>query len=138
LARGYNDGYLSLPLRQLKEPHVGRPSAAKIPRQNRTCRSLRNRRPLCGAALGDLKPGGFEVSALEDVADRAINYTNSVLNKMPSYREPAIAGLRKLRGALAAQTPEDPAIAKLDAYLESLDRSPSPGESSLTRRERLL
>jgi hypothetical protein len=57
---------------------------------------------------------------------------------MPSYREPALAGLRKLRAALAAQTPDDPAVAKLDAYLESLDGGRSRDESSLTRWERLL
>jgi len=67
-----------------------------------------------------------QVSALDDIVDRAIDYTNRILNTMPSYRQAAIAGLRKLRAALVEKTPDDPAIARLDAYLESLD---PPGDS---------
>lgn len=60
------------------------------------------------------------MSALDEIVDRAIEYTNKILNTMPSYRAAAIEGLRKLRAALAQKTPDDPAIARLDAYLESL------------------
>ena len=67
------------------------------------------------------------MSALEDIVNRAIEYTNKILSTMPSYLQPAIEGLRKLRGALAEKTPDDPAIAKLDAYLESLT---PPGDSA--------
>lgn len=76
---------------------------------------------------------GVDVSALADIVDRAIIYTNAVLDRMPSYRQTAIAGLRKLRAALAERTPDDPALARLDAYLESLDGGPAPDESTLTR-----
>jgi len=66
------------------------------------------------------------VSALDDIVDRAIEYTNKILSTMPSYRPSAIEGLRKLRRALAEKTPDDPAIARLDAYLESLGPSADP------------
>jgi hypothetical protein len=75
---------------------------------------------------------------LEDIVQRAINYTNGVLDRMPSYREAAVAGLRKLRAALAANSPDDPALAELDAYLESLEGGTTPGDSALTRPSRLL
>ncbi len=63
------------------------------------------------------------MSALEDIVDRAIGYTNKILSTMPSYRQAAIAGLRKLRAALAEKSPDDPALARLDEYLESLNAS---------------
>ena len=66
------------------------------------------------------------MNALEEIVDRAIEYTDKILNTMPSYRQAAIVGLRKLRVALAEKAPDDPAIARLDAYLQSL--SP-PGDS---------
>lgn len=78
------------------------------------------------------------MSALENIVDRAINYTNSILNRMPSYRGAAIAGLRKLHEALVANTPDDPALVRLAAYLESLDDKAPQSESALTPSERLL
>ena len=61
------------------------------------------------------------MNALDEIVDRAIEYTNLILRKMPSYKDAAIAGLRKLRDSLSEKSPHDPAIAKLDAYLDSLD-----------------
>ena len=61
------------------------------------------------------------MSALDEIVDRAIEYTNLILRRMPSYRATAIDGLRKLRESLVAKAPDDPAIGKLDAYLETLD-----------------
>jgi len=95
-------------------------------RQNGTRLSLRNRNLYCALEPGELEPGGVNVSALEDIVDRAIEYTNKILNTMPSYRSSAIEGLRKLRIALADKTPDDPAIARLDAYLESLGSDGDP------------
>ncbi len=66
------------------------------------------------------------MSALEDIVDRAIEYTNKILNTMPTYRQSAIEGLRRLRTALAEKSPHDPAITRLDAYLESLGSGGDP------------
>ena len=73
------------------------------------------------------------MGALDEIVDRAIIYTNDMLGRMPGYRAAAIAGLRKLRDALAAKTPDDPAIAKLDAYLAGLDGGAGADDSGLTR-----
>ena len=67
-----------------------------------------------------VETGGGRLSALNEIADRAIEYTNRILQTMPSYRAPAIAGLQGLREALAEKYPDDPAIQKLDAYLNAL------------------
>jgi hypothetical protein len=66
------------------------------------------------------------LSALEAIVDRAIEYTNQILHTMPSYGKTAIAGLRALRDDLARQTPDDPAIGKLDAYLDGLGGDEAP------------
>ena len=65
------------------------------------------------------------MSALDDVVDRAIAYTEKMLHTAPSYAPTAVESLRKLRETLARQAPGDPAIERLDAYIESLTgRSP--------------
>jgi hypothetical protein len=66
------------------------------------------------------------LTALNDLVDRAIDYTNKILRVAPSYRSPALDGLRKLRDNLANHAPDDPAIRKLDAYLDRLS-SPASG-----------
>ena len=102
-------------------------------RQNGTRRRLRNRSRYCRLALDDLEQGEVCVNTLEGIADRAIEFTNKVLHTLPSYRPAAIDGLRKLRSALEERSPGDPAIAKLDTYLESLRPSGDPVcDSSLT------
>ena len=73
------------------------------------------------------------MDTLDDIVSRAINYTNGVLIRMPTYRGAAIAGLFKLRAALARNAPDNPALARLDAYLESLDDKATQDESALTR-----
>ena len=60
------------------------------------------------------------MSALDDIVDRAIDYTDRILQAAPSYRKAAVAGLRKLRAGLAAKSPGDPALQRLDDYLDSL------------------
>jgi hypothetical protein len=62
------------------------------------------------------------VSALDEIVDRAIDYANRVLHTMPSYENAAAAGLRELRDNLARKWPDDPAVARLEAYLGSLIR----------------
>jgi hypothetical protein len=66
------------------------------------------------------------VSALEDIVDRAIDYTNRILRSAPSYKDAAITGLHNLRDALAQPLPDHPAIHKLDAYLDSLNGGAAP------------
>jgi hypothetical protein len=63
------------------------------------------------------------VNTLDEIVDRAIEYTNLILRRMPSYRDTAVDGLRKLRESLAAKAPDDPALDKLDAYLAAIDDS---------------
>ncbi len=64
--------------------------------------------------------GRDTLSALEEIVDRAIDYTDRILGAMPTYRGAAIEGLRKLRDNLSQRAPDDPAIGKLDAYLANL------------------
>ncbi len=65
---------------------------------------------------------------LDEIVDRAIEYTNLILQKMPSYKDTAVSGLRTLRHSLAARSPADPAVRKLDDYLDTF-RRPAPEES---------
>jgi hypothetical protein len=67
--------------------------------------------------------GHIQVSALESIVDRAIGYTTKIVSTMPVYRQAAIAGLRKLCASLAEKDSDDPAVARLKAYLESLRAS---------------
>ena len=61
------------------------------------------------------------VSQLPDIVDRAIEYTSQALRALPPYREATVESLRRLRDALACRAPDDPAIARLDAFLDSLN-----------------
>lgn len=65
------------------------------------------------------------MNLLGEIVDRAIDYTDRIVHEMPSYREAAIEGLRKLGLGLAEKSPEHPAIRKLFDYLAAL----SGGES---------
>jgi len=67
--------------------------------------------------------GWANVDNLGEIVARAIDYTNIILRRMPTYRDAAVKGLRTLRDALAAKSPENPAIRELDAYLETLQGS---------------
>jgi hypothetical protein len=69
------------------------------------------------------------VDNLEEIVDRAIDYTNLILKRMPSYRDAAVSGLRNLRVSLAAKSPANPALRNLDDYLERL-RNPRSDEPS--------
>ena len=64
------------------------------------------------------------VSILDEIVDRAIEYTNRSLKAMPSYRNAAIEGLKNLRESLAKKDSDDPALARLDDYLKQLERAP--------------
>ncbi|MDE3176637.1 MAG: hypothetical protein KGM15_11105 [Pseudomonadota bacterium] len=61
---------------------------------------------------------------LDEIVDRAIDYTNRTLQTMPSYRQTAIEGLKKLRANLARKDSEEAALARLDDYLKQLEREP--------------
>ncbi len=68
------------------------------------------------------------MNGLDEIVDRAIAYTDTLLRIRPTYRQAAVGGLRKLRDALAQKSPDDPAIARLDAYLDALSLgAPDPG-----------
>jgi hypothetical protein len=60
------------------------------------------------------------MSALDDIVDRAIDFTDRILEKMPSYRRATVTGLRKLRDSLSQKSPGHSAIARLDAYLKAV------------------
>lgn len=80
-----------------------------------------------GSSLARQSPGttGLKaVSELADIVERAIHYTDELLHIRPSYRASAVAGLRRLRVKWANERPDDPAIARLDAYLETLNANP--------------
>jgi len=46
---------------------------------------------------------------------------------MPSYHGATVAGLRKLRDSLAEKSPGDPALKRLDDYLDGVPGDDSPG-----------
>jgi hypothetical protein len=64
------------------------------------------------------------VSILDEIVDRAIDYTNRALQTMPSYRQAAIDALKKLRAGLVGKDSSEAALAKLDDYLKKLEREP--------------
>ena len=62
------------------------------------------------------------MSLLDEIVDRAIDFATRTLAALPSYRAAALAGLKQLRESLSQHAPDDPALARLDAYLEKLER----------------
>jgi hypothetical protein len=64
---------------------------------------------------------------LDEIVDRAIEYTNRIRQVMPSYHGATVAGLRKLRDSLAEKSPGDPALKRLDDYLDGVPGDDSPG-----------
>ncbi len=60
------------------------------------------------------------MNLLGEIVDRAIDYTDRTVHEMPSYRQAAIEGLRRLGLSLAEESPEHPAIRKLFDYLDTL------------------
>ena len=60
------------------------------------------------------------MSALDEIVDRAIEYTKRIRQVMPSYHGATVAGLRKLRDTLAQKSPDDPALKRLDDYLDGV------------------
>lgn len=73
-----------------------------------------------------IQRGQTKVDALEDIVDRAIDYTDRILQNMPGYRNAAVAGLRNLRSNLAERAPDHPALGRLDTYLAGLGEDVSP------------
>ena len=64
------------------------------------------------------------MSILDEIVDRAIDYTQRALQTMPSYRSAAIDALKKLRAGLVGKAGSEAALAKLDDYLRQLEREP--------------
>ncbi|HXT06076.1 MAG TPA: hypothetical protein VN715_03960 [Roseiarcus sp.] len=60
---------------------------------------------------------------LGEIVDRAMHYTDRIILEMPTYREAAIGGLRRLGHSLAQKSPDHPAIRKLFDYLDALSAS---------------
>ncbi len=60
------------------------------------------------------------MNLLGEIVERAIGYTDRIVIEMPTYREAAIEGLRKLGTALAEKSPDHPAVRRLFDYLDSL------------------
>ena len=62
------------------------------------------------------------MNLLSEIVERAIDYTDRIVIEMPSYREAAIEGLRRLGFGLAEKSPDHPAIRRLFEYLDRLQR----------------
>jgi hypothetical protein len=62
------------------------------------------------------------VKFLDEIVDRAIQYTDRVICSTPAYRERAIAALRRLGQRLAEKSPGHPAVRKLSLYLDFVAR----------------
>ena len=60
------------------------------------------------------------MNLLGEIVERAIDYTDRIVIEMPSYREAAIEGLRRLGLGLAQKSPDHPAVRKLFDYLEAV------------------
>lgn len=69
------------------------------------------------------------MNLLGEIVDRAIDYTDRIVFEMPSYREAAIEGLRRLGLSLAEKSPDHPAIRKLFDYVDALTGDASEGAS---------
>jgi hypothetical protein len=67
------------------------------------------------------------MSLLGEIVERAIDYTDRIVIEMPSYREAAIEGLRRLGLALAEKSPDHPAIRKLFDYIDAMTGGASGG-----------
>jgi hypothetical protein len=65
------------------------------------------------------------MNILGEIVDRAIDFTDRMVFAMPSYREAAIAALRRLGVRLAKNSPDHPAVRKLFDYLDALAGGPS-------------
>ncbi len=62
------------------------------------------------------------MNALDDIVDRAIDFTNRILQARPNFIGGTVRGLRKLRASLGEKSPGHPALKRLDAYLDGLTR----------------
>jgi hypothetical protein len=85
---------------------------------------LRKRLSPCAPRARGQPTGRGIVSIADEIADRAIDYTNRALQMMPSYRQAAIDAVKKLREGLVGKPASEAALAKLDDYLKQLQREP--------------
>jgi hypothetical protein len=67
-------------------------------------------------SFGSLGP----VDRIEEIVERAIVYTATVLRAAPEHFEAARAGLERLRSDLALEVPDHPALERLRSFLHEL------------------
>jgi len=66
---------------------------------------------------------------IDNIVDRAIEYTKRVLSTAPEHGQEARAGLETMRDNLTLGAPDHPALERLNVFIKSLD-APS-GKPSL-------
>ena len=64
---------------------------------------------------------------IDEIVNRAMNYTDLVLINTPDYADAAIAGLGRLRDTLAASFPDHPAVHRLSDHISTLETEPNSG-----------
>ncbi len=66
--------------------------------------------------------GHKQVDKIEEIVDKAIQYTEDILQRSPRHYPVAREGLERMRNNLAIGAEDHPALHKLDEYLEELRR----------------
>ena len=85
---------------------------------------LRKRRPHCACHAQDsFHFWSMTLDKIDDIVDKAIEYTRLVLLTAPEHGETARAGLETMRDNLILGAPDHPALARLSAFLTSLGAS---------------
>jgi hypothetical protein len=67
------------------------------------------------------------VDRIEEIVERAIVYTATVLRAAPEHFEAARAGLERLGSDLALEVPDHPALERLRSFLHELEFSAAEG-----------
>ena len=62
------------------------------------------------------------MDTIDQIVDRAIAYTRSVLARAPRHWDVARDGLERMRANLAEGAPDHPALERLEAYIADLLR----------------
>ena len=58
---------------------------------------------------------------IDHIVERAIKYTEHILDVAPQHREAARTGLERMRCNLTIGAPDHPALSRLQAFLNQLD-----------------
>ena len=59
---------------------------------------------------------------IEEIVDRAIKYTEDILQRAPQHYQASLDGLRRMRDNLQFGADDHPALERLNAYLDELSR----------------